>query len=63
MGYPESILPIEDIGMKDNLYYEEVPVQILDREVEKLRNKEVASVKVLWNNHLVEVKHLRPRPT
>ena len=31
-----------------------VPVDILDRKINKLRNKEVASVKVLWRNHLVE---------
>ncbi|CAN4115287.1 unnamed protein product [Withania somnifera] len=34
--------------------YEEVPVAILDRQVKKLRNKEVASVKVLWRNQQVE---------
>ena len=47
IGDPESILPIEGFGVKDNLSYEEVPVQILDRQVKKLRNKKVASVKVL----------------
>ena len=52
IGDPESILPIEDLGVKDNLSYEEVLVQILDRQVKKLRNKEVVSVKVLWKNHL-----------
>ena len=40
--------------MKENLSYEEVLVEILDRQVKRLRNKEVASVKVLWRNHLVE---------
>ena len=54
IGDPESILPIEGLGVKDNLSYEEVPVQILDRQVKKLRNNEVASVKVLWKNHLGE---------
>ena len=54
IGDPESTLPIEGLGVKDNLSYEEVPVQILDRQVKKLRNKEVASVKVLRKNHLVE---------
>ncbi|CAN4101631.1 unnamed protein product [Withania somnifera] len=38
----------------DLLGYEEVPVAILDRQVKKLRNKEVASVKVLWRNQQVE---------
>ena len=54
IGDLESILPIEGLGVKDNLSYEEVSVQILYRQVKKLRNKEVASVKVLWKNHLVE---------
>ncbi|WMV33442.1 hypothetical protein MTR67_026827, partial [Solanum verrucosum] len=40
--------------VKENLSYEEVPVEILDRQVKKLRIKEFASVKVLWRNHLVE---------
>ena len=43
----ESILPIEVLGVKDNLSYKEVPIQILDRQVTKFRNKEVASVNVL----------------
>ena len=46
IGDPESILPIEGLGLKDNLSYEEVPVQILVRQFKKLSNKEVASVKV-----------------
>ena len=53
-GNPESILSIEGLGVKDNLSYEEVSVQILDRKVKELRNKEVVSVKVLWKNQLVE---------
>ena len=28
---PESILPIESLGVEDNLSYEEVPIEILDR--------------------------------
>ena len=48
IGDPKSILPIEGLSVKDNLSYEVVPVEILDRQVKKLRNKEVASVKVLW---------------
>jgi len=54
IGDPVSILPLEGLGVNENLSYEEVPVEILDRQVKKLRNKEVASVKVLWRNHLVE---------
>ncbi|WMV34138.1 hypothetical protein MTR67_027523 [Solanum verrucosum] len=51
---PSLILPTESIRIKDNLSYEEIPVQILDRQIRKLRTKEVASVKVLWRNQLVE---------
>ncbi|WMV07538.1 hypothetical protein MTR67_000923 [Solanum verrucosum] len=54
MGDPSLIIPTENIGIKDSLSYEEVPVEIFDRQVKRLRNKEIASVKVLWRNHLVE---------
>ncbi|KAH0633253.1 hypothetical protein KY284_036039 [Solanum tuberosum] len=50
MGNPSLIIPTENIGIKDNLAYEEIPVQILDRQVRKLRTKELASVKVLWRS-------------
>ena len=33
IGDPESILSIEGLGVNDNFSYEEVPVQILDRQV------------------------------
>ncbi|WMV30009.1 hypothetical protein MTR67_023394 [Solanum verrucosum] len=54
IGDPVSIVPLEGLGVDENLFYEEVLVEILDREVKKLRNKEVASVKVLWRNHIVK---------
>ncbi|XP_004239548.2 uncharacterized protein [Solanum lycopersicum] len=44
---PISILPIEGLGVDEIFYYDEVAVEILDRHVKKLRNKEVSSVKVL----------------
>ncbi|WMV47189.1 hypothetical protein MTR67_040574, partial [Solanum verrucosum] len=46
--------PTENDEIKDNLSYEEIPVQILDRQVRKLRTNEVALVKVLWRNQFVE---------
>ncbi|WMV30789.1 hypothetical protein MTR67_024174 [Solanum verrucosum] len=54
MDDPSLIIPTVDIGIKDNLSYEEIPIQILDRQVRKLRIKEVASIKVLWRNQFVE---------
>ncbi|WMV08493.1 hypothetical protein MTR67_001878 [Solanum verrucosum] len=54
MGDPSLIITIEYIVIKDNLSYEEIPAHILDRQVRKLRTKEVASVKLLWGNQFVE---------
>ncbi|XP_069150287.1 uncharacterized protein [Solanum lycopersicum] len=54
MGDPESILPIEIVSVDENLAYEVVQVKILDHQVMKLRNKEVAIIKVLWRNYLIE---------
>ncbi|WMV29342.1 hypothetical protein MTR67_022727 [Solanum verrucosum] len=54
MGDPSLIIPTENIGIKDSLSYEEIRVQIVDRQVRNLRTKEVASVKILWRNQFVE---------
>ncbi|WMV59403.1 hypothetical protein MTR67_052788, partial [Solanum verrucosum] len=54
MGDPSLIVQTENVEIKDNLSYEEIPVQILDRQVRKLRTKELASVKVLWRNQFLE---------
>ena len=43
-----------EIELRDDLSYEEQPVQILEREEKELRNKKISLVKVLWRNHLVE---------
>ena len=40
--------------LRKNLSYEEVPVEILDRQVKRLRNKQIASVKFHRRNQLVE---------
>ncbi|XP_069145551.1 uncharacterized protein [Solanum lycopersicum] len=49
---PTSILPVEGLGVDENLSYEEVPVESLDRQFKRLRNKE--TVKVLLRNNLVK---------
>ncbi|WMV37600.1 hypothetical protein MTR67_030985 [Solanum verrucosum] len=41
MGNPSLIIPTENIEIKDSLSYEEIPVQILNRQVRKLRKNEV----------------------
>ena len=48
------VLEAPEIELRDDLSYEEQPVQILGREEKELRNKTISLVKVLWRNHLVE---------
>lgn len=33
IGDPSLVVPLESIGVNDSLSYEEVPVEILDRQV------------------------------
>ena len=51
---PSYVLNYEPFKIKDNLTYEKVPIQILDRKDHVLRTKTISSVKVLWKNHTVE---------
>ncbi|XP_073061796.1 uncharacterized protein [Primulina eburnea] len=51
---PSHVLRHEPLDLTPNLTYQEIPIQILDRTVRVLRNKEIGIVKVLWRNHLLE---------
>ena len=48
---PSHVLDHEPIEIREDLTYEEKPVQILAREEKVLRNKVIPLVKVLWRNH------------
>ncbi|XP_073275427.1 uncharacterized protein [Primulina huaijiensis] len=54
LSNPSHVLRHEALDLLPNLSYEEVPVQIMDRKVKVLRNKEIGFVKVLWRNHAIE---------
>ncbi|XP_070029302.1 uncharacterized protein [Nicotiana sylvestris] len=54
IGDPSQVVPIKDVQVTEDLPYEKVLVAILDRQVRKLRTKDVASVKVLWMNKNME---------
>ena len=54
VGDPAFVVPLESVAVKDSLSYEDVPVEILDRQVRRLRNKEFTSVKVLWRSKSLE---------
>ena len=51
---PSHVLNYKPLKIKDNLTYEEVQIQILDRKDHVLRIKTISLVKVLWKNHTVE---------
>ena len=51
---PSHVLETPEIELRDDLSYDEHPVQILGREEKELRNRTISLVKVLWRNHLVE---------
>ncbi|XP_075500161.1 uncharacterized protein LOC142538748 [Primulina tabacum] len=49
-----QVLQYESLDLLPNPSYEEMLVQILDRKVKVLRNKEIGLVKVLWRNQVIE---------
>ncbi|XP_050217548.1 uncharacterized protein LOC126668385, partial [Mercurialis annua] len=51
---PSHVIVPQSVEIDQELSYEEQPVEIVDTQVRKLRNKEIAMVKVLWRNHSVE---------
>ena len=48
---PSHMLREQPMQLKENLTYEETPVQIVDRKEKVLRSKVIPLVKVLWKNH------------
>ncbi|MCI70529.1 hypothetical protein A2U01_0091792, partial [Trifolium medium] len=42
------VIESDDIQVKENLTVETLPLRIEGREMRKLRNKEISSVKVVW---------------
>lgn len=48
---PSHIVVIEEIKVQQDLYFEEEPIQILDKEVKVLQGKQIPLIKVLWRNH------------
>ncbi|WMV57907.1 hypothetical protein MTR67_051292 [Solanum verrucosum] len=50
----KRIVPLESVVVKDCLTYEDLPVEILDRQVRRWRNNKVTSVKVVWRSQSVK---------
>ncbi|XP_070030956.1 uncharacterized protein [Nicotiana tomentosiformis] len=51
---PSRVIPIDDVQVTEQLSYEEALIAILDRQVRRLRAKDVSSVKVQWRKNNVE---------
>ena len=51
---PSHVLSYEPIQIRDDLSYEEISIEILDRKKQVLRNRTIYWVKVFWKNHLVK---------
>ncbi|XP_075097810.1 uncharacterized protein LOC142175138 [Nicotiana tabacum] len=49
-----QVLEAPTIPLDEKLSYEEEPTTIIDRQVRKLRSKEIVFVKVLWRSHTIE---------
>ncbi|XP_015159696.1 uncharacterized protein [Solanum tuberosum] len=47
------VLSLDSVVLDPDLSFEEESITILDRQIRKLRTKEIASVKVQWKHHSV----------
>ncbi|KAH9705011.1 Endonuclease [Citrus sinensis] len=48
---PSHVLSRQPIELKEDLSYEEVPVEILEQKHQVLRSRTILLIKVLWRNH------------
>ncbi|KAJ8752697.1 hypothetical protein K2173_006499 [Erythroxylum novogranatense] len=51
---PSHILQTPEVNITEDLSYEETPVAIIDRQIRKLRNKDIPMIKVQWQNQRIE---------
>ncbi|GJQ97780.1 putative reverse transcriptase domain-containing protein [Tanacetum coccineum] len=50
LAYANLQVTLEEIEIDDKLYFVEEPVEIVEREVKKLKRKRISIVKVRWNS-------------
>jgi hypothetical protein len=51
---PEEQLLMDDLDAKEDLYYHEYPVKILETSERVTRNKKIRMCKVQWSHHSEE---------
>ena len=52
--HPSHAIPIQKVIIEEDLSYKKKPIAVLDRQVRKLRNKEISMIKVQWQRHNAE---------
>ena len=48
---PSHVLQHQTVALSSDMTFEVQPAQIVDRQVRRLRNKDISSVKVVWEQH------------
>nr|GFA56293.1 putative reverse transcriptase domain-containing protein [Tanacetum cinerariifolium] len=46
----ELVIPLDEVKIDDKLHFIEEPIEIMDREVKKLKQSRIPIVKVRWNS-------------
>ncbi|XP_070050491.1 uncharacterized protein [Nicotiana tomentosiformis] len=54
IGNPFHVLDFSMVHLESDMTYDVEPVAILDRQVQRMRSKDIASVKVQWRGQPVE---------
>ena len=57
---PSHVLREQPVQLKENLTYDETPVQIVHRKEQVLRSKVIPLFKVMWKNHERETTTWEP---
>ncbi|GJU70366.1 hypothetical protein Tco_1256625, partial [Tanacetum coccineum] len=50
LAEPNVKVPLDEIEIDENLCFVEEPIEILDRDVKKLKRRRIPLVKVRWNS-------------
>nr|GEZ43581.1 putative reverse transcriptase domain, ribonuclease H-like domain protein [Tanacetum cinerariifolium] len=45
----DVVIPLDEVQLDDKLYFVKEPVEIMDREVKRLKQSQIPIVKVRWN--------------
>lgn len=56
IGDPNSLVPLEDVSIEENLIYEDDPANILNWQVKRMRNKELHPLEYFGGINKLKVK-------